>query len=1856
MLGDGRPRERALRVGSVKTNIGHLEAAAGMAGLIKVALAMHHGALPPSLHFQKPNPHIDFDGLRIRVQSTLEAWEPESGRRLAGVSSFGFGGTNAHVVVEGVEPDVARPVGKLAWLFTGQGAQTVGMGQGLHQDWPAFRAALDAAFAALDPHLARPLREVMWAAPGTEDAAQLHQTAYTQPALFAIEWALAALWRSWGVEPDFVTGHSIGEIAAACVAGVFALGDAARLVCARGRLMQALPPGGAMIAIEATELEVAAALGPHAGVVSVAAVNGPESVVLAGAEEPVEAIAATLAERGVSGRRLRVSHAFHSPSMDPMLAAFRREAETIQYSAPSLPLVSTLTGALAGAEIATPEYWVRHAREGVRFAAAVKSLHDAGATMFLEIGPKATLLGLVDGVLPDARPTLLPSLRPGQPEAEGAEESLAELFASKRPIDMKRLLASGDGPRGHRLPVLAVGATSGRSARAELVVLSAKTPAALGAYARRLAEHLGSHGGANADANLPDVAYSLLTTRSSLEHRVALAVPTREALVEALLVVGAGEGSSAEEPPFDVSSGSAPKVAFVFPGQGSQWLGMGRELLAQEPAFRASLARSDRAIASEAGWSVLEELSAPAETSRLGRLEIVQPVLFAVEVALADLWRSWGVEPQAVVGHSMGEVAAACVSGALSVEDGAAVICRRSGLLTRLSGQGEMALVELSHEQAQGELAGFEDRLSVAVSNGRRSTVISGEPAAMATVLGRLESRGIFCRRVNVDFASHSPQVEPVLGELTAKLAGLSPGATQVAFRSTVRGKELSGSELTGGYWSENLRAPVRFGETIESLVSEGFTLFVEMSPHPMLVSSVEEIQRGSSSLGVSVGSLRREQPERLTMLASLGALHVHGHPLDATRLFPSGGRRVRLPTYAWQRERHWLEAPSPEAKGRDRLGGHPLLGPSTRLSSPVGTWLWEAPIDLQRLAWLTDHRVQGAAVLPAAAYLEMALAVGHELAPGTPIAIAGVEITQVLAVPDTGSVVVQVVASEEASGVWRVQVASRVPEDASATWSTHARVRVRRVETEPTLAPMDLASWRQRFGEPVDIAALYTRFASAGLEYGPAFRGIRELRRNATDGLAQIALPPTVGSARTGGPWWIHPSLLDACLQTMESLLLADGSNATWLPVGVDSLRVPARVSGALGCLVTLRAGASSAPDRRVADLVIFDEAGARVAEIVGLTMRRVADASTSQRPEDEWLLGHRWEPRALPLPRVTAGRWLLVGDGAALGQKLGRTLRDAGHAVSHAVALGSTEPSDRAVDDTNPQALRALLNEAFGGQAPSAIVHLRSLEKGDDPDPLEASLARGCDGALALVKATAGMSWRDPPRLWVVTRGAQSVGAGEDDVSFLQAPVLGLARVIAMEHGELRCARVDLDARAPEGEVRDLCAELLADADEDEVAWRGGTRRTLRLVRVLPEPVPAATLERASGRPFGLRIAAPGVLDGLELARLPRRAPGPGEVEIEVEAAGINFRDVLLSLGVIPDEHLPEDPAREDGASAAAAPRPVQPGVECAGRIIALGPGVTGLAVGDAAIAFARRGAMASHVTTPASLVARRPLALSPAQGASVPVVYLTAWYALEKVARLRRGERVLIHAATGGVGLAAVQWAQHVGAEIHATAGTPEKSALLESMGVAFVSDSRSDRFVAEVMANTRGEGVDVVLNSLSGDLIAKSFGLLRPFGRFVELGKRDYYADSALGLRPFVKGLSFSLVDLHGMMVERPAWVGDLLSELLGHFESGVFSPPKVETFPIGSVQEAFRKMAQGHHTGKLAVTLGPAEREQAMIRVLSQEGEGGAAIRDDGTYLVTGGLGGLGLSVAGWLARRGARHIVLAGRSEVTSET
>lgn len=483
-------------------------------------------------------------------------------------------------------------------------------------------------------------------------------------------------------------------------------------------------------------------------------------------------------------------------------------------------------------------------------------------------------------------------------------------------------------------------------AAACVLPLSARSPEALAALASAYVSRLDE---ADADS-LSDICHSAAIRRSHHEYRLAAAAGSRAQMRGAL------EGFLRKERPSGVSTGRAGlepnlKIVFVCPGQGSQWAGMGRQLLCEEPVFAAWIERCEQALRPYVDWSLHEQLHLDpgAARYRLNEIDVIQPSLFSIQIALAALWRSWGVEPHAVAGHSMGEAAAAYLAESLSLQDAARVICTRSRLMRRLSGQGAMAMVALTMDQARRELAGFEDRVSVAAANSPRSTVLSGDPRALGTILERVEAGNVFCRSVKVDVASHSPQVDVLTGELVHELEGIEVRRPAMAMYSTVTAQRVEGESLDAHYWARNLRCPVLFSETVQKLAADGHTLFIELSPHPVLTAAIEETAQQTSLKLYPVASLEKEKDEQVSLRSSLGRLYTIGYPVDWTRVFPGRGRFVPLPTYPWQRQRFWFEAkPRRMESARDALfvpsgGVHPLLGVRLpQLASQPGSIVWQ--------------------------------------------------------------------------------------------------------------------------------------------------------------------------------------------------------------------------------------------------------------------------------------------------------------------------------------------------------------------------------------------------------------------------------------------------------------------------------------------------------------------------------------------------------------------------------------------------------------------------------------------------------------------------------------------------------------------------------------------------------------------------------------------------------------------------------------------------------------------------------------------------------------------------------------------------
>ncbi|BBX61829.1 polyketide synthase [Mycobacterium saskatchewanense] len=1246
-------------------------------------------------------------------------------------------------------------------------------------------------------------------------------------------------------------------------------------------------------------------------------------------------------------------------------------------------------------------------------------------------------------------------------------------------------------------------------------VVSAKSASALGAQASRLAEHVRGHGGLGA----VDVAWSL-AGRSAFEHRAVVVGGERDRLL-------AGLDELAADSPVSVIRGTATpagKTVFVFPGQGSQWPGMGVELLDTAPAFAQQIRACEEAFAEFVDWSLTDVLRGAPGAPGLERVDVVQPVLFAVMVALAELWKSVGVRPDAVIGHSQGEIAAAYVSGALSLRDATKVVILRSKLLTALAGPGGMASIACGAERARELLAPFGDRLAIAAVNGPSAVVISGEVAALDQLIGSCADHGLRTRRIDVDYASHSAEVEAIRHELTEALAGIEPLASRTAFFSTVTGSRVDTTALDADYWYRNIRQTVLLDQAVRSAVEHGYRTFIESSPHPALIAGIEDTVNdctaGPAEARV-VPTLGRDEGGLERFLVSAATAFVAGVGVDWRGVL-DGGRFVELPTYAFERRRFWIagDGVGADAAGLGLAAGeHPLLGAVVDLPASGGVVL-TGRLSPTGQGWLADHAVSGVTVFPGAGFVELAIRAGDEV--GCPV-VDELTLQAPLLLPSSGAVAVQVVvgAPADAEGGRRsVSIFSRADSDAASAWVCHAEGALSPGSVEPAA---DLSAWPPAGAVAVDAADGYERLAAGGYGYGPAFRGLTAMWVRGDEVFAEAKLPDAAGGA---GGFGIHPALLDAAL---HAVVMANQ--------GAAEVALPFAWQG-----VSLHAAGASAVRARIAptgptsvSIELADGLGLPVLSVSSMAARPVTEqqlrAAVSGTGPDR-LFEVIWSPASAP--------------------------------ASSSAAAGDSQPYE--------------VFESLAGQTdPVADAHDRTRR------------------ALAAVQSW--LTERDSGVLVVATRGAMAL-AGEDVTDLAGAAVWGLVRSAQTEHPG-RIVLVDSDAP-----VDDSAVSAVLAVGEPQAVLRGHTVHTPRVRASRPA---GGVLTPPADGPWRLGIGSAGTFENLRLEPVPNAgAPlEPGQVRVAMRAIAANFRDIMITLGMFTHDALI--------------------GGEGAGVVVEVGPGVTEFAVGDSVFGFFPDGS-GTLVAGDVRLLLPMPADWSYAEAAAISAVFTTAYYAFIHLAAVKPGQRVLIHAGTGGVGMAAVQLARHLGLEVFATASRG-KWDTLRAMGFDedHISDSRSLEFEEKFRTVTGGRGFDVVLDSLAGEFVDASLRLVAPGGVFLEMGKTDIRDPGVVAQEyPGVRYRAFDLFEpgrprMHQYMLE--------LAEL---FDAGILRPLPVTTFDVRRAPAALRYLSQARHTGKIVLTMPDAWAA--------------------GTVLVTGGTGMAGSALARHVVNHhGARNVLLLSR-------
>lgn len=1775
----GQRRSAPLPIGSVKTNVGHLEPASGLVGVLKALLALNHGLLPPSLNFDEPNPNIPFDELNLSV-CTQPLLLPHAAEQYAGVNSFGFGGTNSHVVVgagrKAVPPaesdysdgldvftisanstpalqalareyrgrvahqsdrqtaitasaiihrrepqmhrlvisstrtsEVARAldayltgaedrkltigtaVGRdlpVAFVFSGNGGQQVGMGRAAHRNNASFRNR----FEEIDSYF----REIAgWSLTEALFSDTLHErlplTSVAQPLIFAIQASSTAALAAAGLEPAVVLGHSVGEVAAAEAAGALDLRTAVKVIHFRSAHQESCRGAGRMAAVLASPDVVQALIDAGAGEISIAAINGPRTVTIAGSGEALAAFKQMAKTRGIAQLDLGLDYPFHTARMDAIRAPLENDLREIRCHDSAVPFVSTVTGAcLAGSRL-NGHYWWRNVREPVRFTAAIRAAAELGARYFVEVGPRGVLAqhivdslkGEVSGVA-----TYVPLGRTGHgnnadQNADDDTDPFASACAHAMVTGAQLALSAVFGPNpgpGVALPQYPWQNSPFRFK---------PTVEAVDGEAERQ----------------PHPFAGMRSRRDALEWR--------------------GQVDSARLPALsDHKLGEQT----IFPGTGfvEMSLAVGRQWLEAE---RVTLSR----------FEILNPLDLSAGVTR-EILTRISPSSSTLEILsrprLSDA--GWLL-------HCRGKVLAATNGTAPDAPTQDRTLPRDP----RVFEQAELYGIA----EASGLHYGPAFRLvqRVAVDRDGVIDVALSAPAVAGPDANRFE-----LDPMRLDASAHG------FFALFPELRAVERGVTYI---------------------------PVRLEEV---------SLFrPKMAPHRAQIVITSKSER-----------------------SIVGDCYLYGAGDELVAVL-RGVRSQAIPTRRTSGLEHvaFVEL--------TRLCDGAILG-ATGVGADVASIM--AAADAGGLT--VNAADAGAAANDAGMLLEgWAIAQAHEIASALATndrldvdALAASGRIPERALPWFASIMGGLSAAHLArrqAGVWQLVHDSALP-SADAVLATIAR-------EQPS-----------RAGETLLAAA--------------AARAARTLAQSVaagtTIGTPEIAIPKAVLDFHFATSVPLQ-ALSDALVQllTRQTQLWPDTRSLRVLQVGAAPLAqrlLEARRDVQLTVLEPDRrryASAELALARQPRVSLVDAEQTERLGEfdliISAAGLHRLpANLGVNdlqQRLAPGGLLV-ALEPRASLFKDIVFGLdpdWFRAGSadrptsGLVSSEKWHAALEDGGFADAAAVNVRCGGEAASLLVATTERSTHSTHAETDADADAELVIH---LPEGDDDtsDPLDpaSALTRRC---LAIRACATGIG-DQPATLWLVFSGALAIGSAR--VCAVETGAWAFSRTLANEFPNLDVRRIDFttsvtrrDASAVEALVRRIATsgtaetELHTDGQSVHAVRVTGLRTALRAIPSSRRV--AARLERRSGG--GERVAWQPV---------ERNAPRVGEVEIEVEATGLNFRDVMWSMSLLPEDML------EHGFSGPTL------GLECAGRVVRVGRDVTDLEVGDRVMAFAAS-SFANYVTVAVDQAVRVPAALSCEAAATIPVAFFTAYYALVTQAQLKRREWVLIHGGAGAVGLAAIQVAQARGAKVIATAGSPAKRELLGALGVAHVLDSRSTAFVDEIRRLT-GEGVDVVLNSLAGEAMERSISCLRPFGRFVELGKRDYVSDTQVGLRPFRRNLSYFGVDVDQVISARKALGKRVFAKIIGEFEKGTYRPLPFSVFEADGVATAFHLLQQAGHIGKVVV-------RPPRNGVPTTAGKPFQVSRT-GTHVVTGAFGGFGIETAKWLVEKGARYLVMVGRSGAAS--
>jgi phthiocerol/phenolphthiocerol synthesis type-I polyketide synthase C len=1347
-----------------------------------------------------------------------------------------------------------------------------------------------------------------------------------------------------------------------------------------------------------------------------------------------------------------------------------------------------------------------------------------------------------------------------------------------------------------------------------LLAISGKTERAMNANAEALVKYLRAKGGSVA---LADVCRTSAVHRTHFDHRLCVVGANSEAMASAIEAslqthnhqdVATGHHNSA------LGASSTPEIAIVYAGHGAQWPAMGRRLFQTEAVFRAELERCDAVLATHTGWSIIDVLSADDSDTRLENTVYLQPTLFALQCSITALLKSWGVQPSAVVGHSFGEITAAFVSGAIGFDTACKLVAARARLMGEVKGAGRMVSVEMPVELLESVVRKYGPELSIASVNSPGTTVLSGTHLAIKALIEELTAQDVTCIELELDYPFHSALVEASAGALVVEMQGMQARVPDIALMSTVRADWVDEEHLpTAQYWGSNAREAVRFKEAVVAMAKRGSRIFIEIGAHPTLNGAISRTLAASGIRGVVLPTLKRHTDDNLCMKRCIAALHVRGVAVDWSALSGDGAFDREVPHYSWQRDRHWLDNAQRDAR-KLLLSAHPLV--TTRM--PVSQPTWQSRLDVNAQPSIRSTRVHGNGRLSNGLHVEVALDAAASLSDPC----AGYELVNLsfsdglVSVEDEALPLLQTRVVSTVRGCHEICVDAQADDSQgpAESWKSLFTCSVLPGGSARTSRPdsvhIDTISARNptKYGG----AEVYRKLGEIGVEYVAAAHVASEVHMAEGSALLHLNIAERGGDVER---FHLHPLMFEAIEQACR---LASGSSAAFTVLReVRRLRVFGTLSDAVYAYATLhdRSAANAGDERVRADAWVLDADGAVVALAEGMEFEFPVGstfAQTSGIPSDPamWRCEVEWaETPLLPAQAAASqdpGHWLILADAGGVAEGIATRLRSKGQEcvmVRPGSAYVRPDASSCTVNVADSLDMERLVRELYadGDHQCRAVLHLWNLDAPSFTDDVPAGYADGVTSLVDTVRALSMAELTRAPRLWLVTAGAQPVEVGGAGISLGQSMAWGCAKTILHEHAELRCVRVDLSPSIAGCELDALCNELFEDQLDDQLALRGERRYVAHLrfpghAGLVPEGPVEATM-----RTWSVSRSEDGA-PMLQLVTGRRHSPQEGEIEIGVSAADVRF-----------------------GGAAG------MPQVDAVlGTVLRVGAAVQGIRPGQRVVSVTG-GTLSSHQLVNAGATAVLDAAVCGTHAVSSLRSYLTALFGMRDVARIARGERVLMRIDDARRGLAAVHVALWLGAKLLVTAPRHlhDQLRVLKVERIFDESDPH-DYALAGAVCGEVAAIIDVT-NEFEAAFCAR---FLSPYGRYVDLFANDDNRKRAISLiqRDLPGNCSYVAVEFEGFLKINPTGAHALLAEVTRLFAEEVFALSKVGSLDLSGLERDI-----GSVDGSVTVEL---DTVTTHLR---------NSYREDATYLITGGLGGLGLAIAKRMVLDGARHMVLVGR-------